>query len=177
MWKLRQWSKTNVLVSPQLWCDANRLLLCVFSVSRPASPNLGYITPRYFTELTSLCFWNFIQIQTALVNPKFGHVWDEIRGFFKIRFSSKRTRGTEWLTSFQWRNAFLCQRPYRKAKISKKRASKQMYYSSRRRHSAVCRSAAFWRRCCRGPPGWKSEMWGNADPLPRAAGRKASPQD
>lgn len=27
-----------------------------------------------------------------------------------------------------------------------------MYYSWCRRHSAVCRSAAFWRRCCRGTP-------------------------
>lgn len=147
-WKLWQWNKTSLLVSPDLWCDTNRLLLCVFSVWRPVSPNLGYITPVDCPKLTSLCFWNCIQIQTALVNPKFGDVWDKNIRLWKYSFPPK-WQGSEWLSSFHKKKALLCQCPYRKARISKG-GSKQMHYSWSIRRSSFCRSAAFWRWCCWG---------------------------
>lgn len=128
MWKLWQWNKR--VCSSLHNFDVTQTGFCFvffFPVWRPVSPNLGYITPADCTKLTSLCFWNLIQIQTSLVNPGLGDVWDKNTGLWKYSFPPQ-WRGTEWLSSFQMKKAFLCQRPSRNARITKG-GSKQMHYS------------------------------------------------
>lgn len=57
LWELWRWNKANFQSTTLMWHkQASALCFSSFSVSRPVSPNLGYVTPVDCNRLTSLCF-------------------------------------------------------------------------------------------------------------------------
>lgn len=90
MGNIWQWNKTNLLSSRLLWCHKKNCFV-FFSVLRPVSPNLGYITSVDCTNSLPSALEMLFKIQTALVNPKFGLVWDlkKPKKTLKIHFPSK----------------------------------------------------------------------------------------